>query len=509
MRERFDARQLSRKAQHQTAKPATAAGAGEVNTWKLAGATDVKTIKGDCMIDNLIIFGYLVIVTYMGYSCRKLGGFREFAISHGNYGWLAIFCTLSATFIGGGFSTGNAAKVFTSGIAYPLALFGFSLQIILVALFIAPRVKAFPGALSVGDIMEPAYGRRARVITGVFSVLICAGILGAQIGALGAIFNVVLGLSVTAGILIGCATVFFYSTVGGMAAVVKTDILQVVLLIIGIPMVFALGVSHVGGWDAFISAIPVGHLRILGEGMTPTVFASLFLVFVVGETLVPPYVQRLLIGRDARATTRGNFASGIVSVPFFVVAGGIGLIALQLNPSMNSNLAMPETVKLVAPIGLAGLIIAGMISIVMSSADSFLNASSVALVQDVWKPLSRKVPTEEQSLNVARWTNLLTGALALIFALSIPNVLDILIAAYDFWAPTILVPLAAVLLGFRVAAGSFYAAVIPGVIGTLAWDRLLERPWGVQGFLIGTVLAFASFLIANGMARKRVYPSAA
>jgi SSS family solute:Na+ symporter len=110
---------------------------------------------------------------------------------------------------------------------------------------------------------------------------------------------------------------------------------------------------------------------------------------------------------------------------------------------------------------------------------------------------------------VARWTNLLTGALALIFALSIPNVLDILIAAYDFWAPTILVPLAAVLLGFRVAAGSFYAAVIPGVIGTVAWDRLLERPWGVQGFLIGTVLALASFLIANGMARKEAYASAA
>ena len=114
------------------------------------------------MIDNLIIFAYLVIVTYMGYSCRKLGGFREFAISHGNYGWLAVFCTLSATFIGGGFSTGNAAKVFTGGIAYSLALCGFSLQILLVALFIAPRVKAFPGALSVGDIREPASGRRAR-----------------------------------------------------------------------------------------------------------------------------------------------------------------------------------------------------------------------------------------------------------------------------------------------------------------------------------------------------------
>jgi SSS family solute:Na+ symporter len=175
-----------------------------------------------------------------------------------------------------------------------------------------------------------------------------------------------------------------------------------------------------------------------------------------------------------------------------------------LNPAMNPNLAMPETVKMVAPIGLAGLIIAGMISIVMSSADSFLNASSVALVQDVWKPLSRKVPTEEQSLRVARWTNLFTGGLALIFALSIPNVLDILIAAYDFWAPTILVPLAAALLGFRVAPGSFYAAVISGVSGTVVWDRVFDRPWGIQGFLIGTLLALASFLIANGTLRKRI-----
>jgi solute:Na+ symporter, SSS family len=170
---------------------------------------------------------------------------------------------------------------------------------------------------------------------------------------------------------------------------------------------------------------------------------------------VPPYVQRLLIGRDAEATTRGNLASGIVSVPFFLVAGGVGLLALRLNPAMNPNLAMPETVKMVAPIGLAGLIIAGMISIVMSSADSFLNASSVALVQDVWKPLKRKAPTEEQTLRLARWTNLLTGAVALIFALSIPNVLDILIAAYDFWSRTILVPLAATLLGFRVAPVRF------------------------------------------------------
>ncbi len=124
-------------------------------------------------------------------------------------------------------------------------------------------------------------------------------------------------------------------------------------------------------------------------------------------------------------------------------------------------------------------------------------------MQDVWKPLSKSTPSERQSLSVARWTNLLTGAIAMTFAVSIPNVLDILIAAYDFWAPTILIPLAAVLLGFRAVPAAFYAAVIAGAIGTLGWDRVLDRPFGFQGFLVGTALAFIAFMIANRMAVRR------
>jgi len=449
------------------------------------------------MIDQLIIAAYLAVILYLGYSTRRLAGFKEFAVSHGNYGWLAIFCTLSASFIGGGFSTGNAAKTFDAGLVYPLALLGFSLQIILVSQLVAPRIKSFPGAVSVGDIMEPVYGRAARVITGVFAVLICAGILGAQIGALGSFANVFLGVSPMTGIAIGCLVVFFYSTVGGMAAVVKTDILQFALLIFGIPLVFGLGVWHLGGWSAFVAAIPPDHLQILGDDRTWLTFASLFLVFLLGETLVPPYLQRLLIGRDTTATMKGNFWSGLVSIPFFLLTGAIGLIALQLDAGMSANLALPEVVKQVMPIGLSGLVMAGMISIVMSSADSFLNASSVALVQDVIKPLRRRELSERQALFIARLTNLLTGGLALLFALMIPNVLDILIAAYDYWAPTVLVPLVAVLLGRRVAPAGFYAAVTVGAVTTLVWNYGFGNPWGIQGFVIGTALSLTAFVTAN------------
>lgn len=452
------------------------------------------------MLDNWIILIYLSVVLYLGYVSRKLGSFREFAVSHGNYGWLAIFCTLSASFIGGGFSTGNAAKVFSSGLAYPLALMGFSLQIMLVARFIAPRMQRFPGAVSVGDLMEPAYGRRARIITGLFSMLICAGILGAQLGAMGAIFKVFLGFSPLLGIAIGAGIVFFYSTLGGMAAVVRTDILQFWLIMIGIPLTFVFGIAQVGGWDAFVAGIPASHLEIVGEQRSLLAFLSLFLVFMFGETLVPPYLQRLLLGRDAAATAKGNFWSAVVSVPFFVIAGAIGLIALQLDPGIQANLALPEVVRRVLPAGLSGLIIAGVLSIVMSSADSFLNASSVALVQDVTRPLRRTPLDERQALKVARLGNLLTGVLALLFALLIPNVLDILVAAYDYWAPSVLVPLIAVLMGWRTTPAAFYAAVSAGVGGTVLWQYALHSPGQIQGFVVGTLLNFAVFTLVTRLA---------
>jgi SSS family solute:Na+ symporter len=154
------------------------------------------------------------------------------------------------------------------------------------------------------------------------------------------------------------------------------------------------------------------------------------------------------------------------------------------------------------PVGLSGLVISGVISIVMSSADSFLNASSVALVQDVLKPLRRQPLTERRALTIARMANLITGGVALLFAFMIPNVLDILIAAYDYWAPTILIPLVAVLLGKKVSGASFYAAVIAGTATTLLWDKALSSPHGIQGFIMGTLLSFIVFTAVNRLMLK-------
>jgi SSS family solute:Na+ symporter len=450
------------------------------------------------MWDSAIIIFYLSVVLLVGlWSGRGMKSLKDFSVSHRSYSSIVIFATLSASFIGGGFSIGNAEKVFSLGIVSIVALWGFSLKEILVAKFIAPRTDNFPNVISTGDIMEQGYGKAAKVITGFFSVLLCAGIVGAQVGAMGLIFNVFLGIKPNWGILIGCGIVITYSTVGGMRAVVLTDIIQFCVLAIGIPAALVFGIVKLGGFSAIRAAVPAAHFSIPGEAMTMGAFLSLFLTFLLGETLVPPYVQRLFMAKNAAHTARGTMLSGIFSIPFFAITGAIGLVALTLQPDLKPKLAMPYVISEVLPAGVRGIVIAGVISIVMSSADSFLNGAATGCINDMVKPLRKNPLSERQELLLAKLTNCFVGVLAVIFAVTIESVLDILVYAYNFWAPVILVPLAAVLLGFRVTKAGFVAGTTAGVAGVLIWNGLLSSPMGIEGLVIGVFCNLIAFSVTN------------
>ncbi len=454
-------------------------------------------------LDYAIIIIYLLVVLIVGlWSGKGMKTLQEFSVSHRSYGSMVIFATLSASFIGGGYSIGLATKVFSFGIVNIVALWGFSLKELLVAKFIAPRMDNFPNVISAGDIMEQGYGKAAKVITGFLSIILCAGIVGAQVKAMGLIFNVFLDIKQIWGILIGCGIVIAYSTIGGMRAVVLTDLIQFCVLAIGIPAALVFGIVKAGGFSAIKAAVSAGHFSVPGETMTIAAFVSLFLTFLLGETLVPPYVQRLCIGKDAVHTARGTMLSGIFSIPFFAITGGIGLVALALEPKLDPDLAMPHVIRTALPVGLCGIVIAGVISIVMSSADSFLNGAATGCINDIVKHLRKNPLSERQELLLAKATNCFVGILAIIFAIKIRGVLNILIYSYNFWAPVILVPLAAVFLGLRVTKAGFLTGIVAGAAGVLIWNGLLGSPMGISGLVIGVFCNLIAFTLTNKLSTK-------
>ncbi len=453
---------------------------------------------------NFIIFTYLIAVLFIGiWAGRDVKDMKDYAVAGRSFGTMAIFATLSASFIGGGFSMGNAEKVFLVGISNIIALWGFSLKEILVARYIAPNIVYYPNAISVGDIMEPAYGKEARIFAGIFGVILSAGILGAQIGAIGYIFNLFLDVSRTIGILVGLGIVIIYATVGGMRAVVWTDIMQFGVLVVGIPLALYFGIENVGGWSEVVEKVPTEHLVISTDPMAVIALISLFLTFLLGETLVPPYVQRLLIGKENHHTRKGTLMSGLFSIPFFAATGLIGLVALAMNPSIDANLAMPYVIQEALPPVLQGIVIAAIISIIMSSADSFLNAAAIAFSNDIIKPI-RKIPlTLKAELKMARIVTLAVGILAVVFALSIDSILDILIYSYNFWAPTILVPLAAAMLGAKLSKRRFIAGATAGIVTTIVWSNLLNTPLGIDGLVVGTLANYIAFFATDTVNAKR------
>ncbi len=450
------------------------------------------------MLDQGIVAIYLVAILLLGlWSGRRIESMQQFAVAGRNFTSLAIFATLSASFIGGGFSIGNAEKVYLFGITNIAALWGFSLKEIMVGTFIAPRMGRFSDVISVGDIMKHDYGTAGKIITGIFSFLLCTGIVGAQVGGIGIVFHAFTGMPHTLGILIGCGIVIAYTSFGGMRAIVFTDIVQFLVLAVAMPVALWLGVRQAGGWAVVKAAVPLSHWQIPGDTMTTVAFLSLFATFLLGETLVPPYVQRLYIGRNASHTARGTLLSGIFSIPFFAVTGLIGMVALVLKPDLDANLALPFVIREVLPAGVRGFAIAGVISIVMSSADSFLNAASIALTHDIAKPLLGDRISRRQELVLAKLTTLAVGLLSVILAIRIRSVLDILIFAYNFWAPVILIPLTATLLGVRSNIWCFLASAVAGIAGTLAWNATLMQTTGIDGLIIGVFCNMCVFGLAT------------
>ena len=440
--------------------------------------------------DTGLVILYLAVLIGIGVRGR-VKDVKGFTALGGGYGTFTIFASLSASYIGGGYSAGNAAEAFSEGIKMTLALFGFSISTILIGRFLVPGVRRFRGSATVGGIIGASYGRAARALTGVFSFICCAGVVGAQMGAIGTVFNVLLGVPHRLGILAGCGIVLLYSTTGGLKSVIMADMVQFVMLAVGMPVLLWAALAKAGGAGEVIRSLPSGHLNPF-NGTTFFGFVSLFLTMMFGEALAPPYTQRLLIGKSPESTAKATVLSGIFSIPFFIITGLIGLSAYALKITSDSAAAMPSLVKAILPVGARGLVMASMVSVILSAADGFLNGAAVGLVCDTIKTLRPNL-SEKAELLWLRAVNLITGAAAVAAALALPGIFNILILAYSFWSPLILVPLAAALLGVKSSGRAFRYALAAGLFGTTVWNYLLGKPLGIDGAVPGLLCNFSVF----------------
>lgn len=261
-------------------------------------------------------------------------------------------------------------------------------------------------------------------------------------------------------------------------------------MIIAIPVVTFIGLNKIG------SINPIGDLIV--ETNQSNLFSYIIaaaLSFSV-MNLYPTFIQRALINKNPTQTTKAIYTKSVIYLFFLICVTLNGLIAYKLYPEQPSSLVLPYLINQIIPPLIQGLVISGLLAAVMSTADSDLNVTSIAIVKDIINPIL-KVKNEQKLLLIARIINVVTGSLAIIAALKFNNVIDLVVFFTGFWGPVILVPLVTTLFKIRVPTQIMVLSSISGAATFLLWEyySLSLQYFNLRGVFIGTMVSGFIFML--------------
>lgn len=436
------------------------------------------------MIDLCIILVYLAVTLKVGINASKgVDTMRKFSI-YSNIPTVVLLSTMSATIIDSSYAMGLTQEIFDTGLLFVLVCFSLPIGYLVVAKFFVPRMKPLihHGFISVGDLMEHFYGRKARIITGFCATALHVGYLGTQVCALGYFCHYFVGLPHMVGILLGAGVVIFYSVFGGIRSVTITDIIQFGMLMVVIPIAGSVSLQTIGGWSSLIEKIPEIKLSLTpAEGKSIWTYISIAIIYGIPD-IDPPFVQRLLMARDTKQMQDSVYLSALVIAILLLCLSLIGFTVISINPNLDTNMAMLYFIDHLLPVGLRGLAVAGMLAIIMSTADSCLNAGSVCFVHDFLAPLMKKKLSDKKELILARATTVVIGLFSVLCSLVSSNILEIMLIFCNFWIPIVLVPLAAGAYGVKSNSKAFLSAATAGAVTTSAW-MLFDQSMGFDGLV--------------------------
>lgn len=435
------------------------------------------------LFDWLIIAIYFLILAAIIVYARRARSMSDFAVGSRAMPAGIVFATLSATLIGPGYSMGIANNASTGGLVWVLIFLGFSVQMILVGLFIAPKFRQFEKAFTIGDVMGYRYGKLVKLITGVISVVLLAGFVGVIARASGDILFAITGIDFVWAIVLSTVIVIVYSTFGGIKSVIITDIIQFIVLALSIPVTI-LFLSDGFAVHEMVAQVPNELLNVT-DAFPFWVFAGLFLSFFLGEMLLPPYATRVLVSKSSKDAKRGFVLTGAFSAVWFFLCAVVGIFGIAMFPETEN--AFVAVIKESLPIGLTGIAVAALFSIIMSSQSSVLNSAAVSFNYDILSVFSRDFRSDQKALRSGRWLNVLIGLFAVIFAIRVPGVVEALLICYTLWAPTIILPFVIGVLYKDVKPIAGLSSIIAGGAATAIWEWVFLLPYDVPSLAIGVL----------------------
>ena len=329
---------------------------------------------------------------------------EDYFLAGRNVGWFVIGASIFASNIGSEHVVGLAGTGFESGT--PMAHYELHAWIVLLLgwLFLPFYIRS--GAFTMPEFLEKRFDSRSRWFLSVFSLL--AYVLtkvSVTIYAGGIVVSELLGIPFWYGAIGVVVFTGIYTVVGGMKAVIYTETLQTIVLILGSVVITYLGLQQVGGWDELqdtVRAVSPDHFN-MWRPMSDPDFPWTGLL--IGGTIVGIWywctdqyiVQRTLAAHNIKIGRRGAIFGAylkLLPILIFLIPGIIAFALSIQNPEVfaieKADRAFPMLVKTLLPVGLKGLVAGGLMAALMSSLASVFNSCSTIFTIDIYKKLKPK-----------------------------------------------------------------------------------------------------------------------
>ena len=418
--------------------------------------------------------------------------------------------SLFATVVGGSATIGVAGLVYEQGLTGMWWTLVGALGLVVLALFFARRIRAH-AVYTLPGLVEQLYGRGVSTLVAVVIVVAWTGVVSGQIVAAARVAGS-LGVGGVSGWMVAFTAVLVaYAVIGGQRAILRTDALQGLLILLGLA-VAAVALLLDGGIPASLSsALSADALSFPVSGS----FGWMELVrmaILVGSVYVvgPDIYTRVLSARDAATAQRAVLYAAVFVVPAAALVALIGLTASIRAPGIPAEQALPWMMTNGLPAAVAGLLFVALMGALMSSADSTLLGQGVVFADDV---IGRKWSlSEERTVLVSRISVAALGVLSLVLALSLRGVIESLLFAYSVFTSGVVGPVIVGLLAdeqWRPGSRSTFMGVcIGGAFGLAGGLPMLAVAVKSALPLVGFALSIAVPLadVAVRVARRRLRP---
>ena len=443
-------------------------------------------------IDAAVILAYFVIIVGIGlYAGRKNDTLQEFALGGHKIPWWAVLASIIAAETSAATFLGTPAEGFkTLGFAYAQLAIGTILARIIIAyLFIAPYFQF--KVQSIYEYLTLRFGPRTKnMASGIF---LLGRVLGIGVRLyLGGVILVVIwrylfpGAEITLwtyfwGIVFVTAITTLYTAIGGIKAVIWTDLIQACLMCGAVVFaIFAILGKIPGGFatvDSMLDDRKVAMFQTGWEATKPfgealkamlenpyTILAALlgstFLTMATHGT-DQDMVQRMLTAENIKKSRFSLILSGFADIPIVLAFLAVGILLwvhYQCSPDPSLPAAHNEIfahyIVHEMPVGIRGLIVAGVFATMMGSTSAALNALATSFIRDFYQPYFNKTSTDSESIRAARTATAVFGGLMILVATA---------SAYAVLETNItIIPLALGVLGY--GYGSLLGIFLLGVL---------------------------------------------